>query len=93
MTPRLVRIRHLLEAAFAPTELEVFDDSHHHAGHAGAAGGAGHFRVWLRSESLRGLTALARHRRVYDVLAPMMPDEIHALSIDAQAPAGTADKD
>jgi BolA family transcriptional regulator, general stress-responsive regulator len=89
MTPRVERIRALLEAAFAPTELEVIDDSHHHAGHAGAAGGAGHFRVRLRSEALRGLTVLARHRRVYDALATMIPDDIHALSIDAQAPSGT----
>lgn len=90
MTERPERIRALLAAAFEPTELEVIDDSHHHAGHAGAAGGAGHFRVRLRSESLRGLNVLARHRRVYDALAPMMPNEIHALSIDADAPVATA---
>jgi len=86
MTTRPERMRGLLEAAFAPTELDIIDDSHHHAGHAGAAGGGGHFRVRLRSESLRGLTVLARHRRVYDALATMIPHEIHALSIDAQAP-------
>jgi BolA protein len=89
MTSRPERIRALLTAAFAPTELEVIDDSHHHAGHAGAAGGAGHFRVRLRSESLRGLGVLARHRRVYDALAAMIPTDIHALSIDAAAPVGT----
>jgi BolA family transcriptional regulator, general stress-responsive regulator len=93
MTDRSERIRALLAAAFAPTELEVIDDSHHHAGHAGAAGGAGHFRVRLRSESLQGLTVLARHRRVYDALASMIPDDIHALSIDAQAPSGTPGHD
>ncbi len=93
MSGRPERIRTLLEAAFAPTELEVIDDSHHHAGHAGAADGAGHFRVRLRSESLKGLTVLARHRRVYDALASMIPNEIHALSIDAQAPAEGVGKD
>jgi BolA protein len=93
MTSRPERMRALLEAVFAPTELDIIDDSHHHAGHAGAAGGAGHFRVRLRSESFKGLTVLARHRRVYDALASMMPHDIHALSIDADAPAGDAGHD
>jgi BolA protein len=67
-----------------PTDLEVIDDSALHAGHAGAQGGAGHFRVRIVSERFRGLALLARHRLVYDTLASLMPEEIHALSIDAR---------
>ncbi len=93
MTDRPARIRSLLEAAFAPTELQIIDDSRHHAGHAGAAGGAGHFRVRLRSEALRGLTVIACHRQVYAALATMMPNDIHAVSIDACAPTATAPND
>jgi BolA family transcriptional regulator, general stress-responsive regulator len=66
--------------------LDVLDDSAAHAGHAGAQGGAGHFRVRIVSERFRGLSMLARHRLVYAAVQSMMPAEIHALSIDASAP-------
>ena len=84
------RITKKLTQGFAPSRLQVIDESHHHAGHAGAAGGAGHFRVRLRSEALRGLTVIACHRQVYAALATMMPNDIHAVSIDACAPTATA---
>jgi BolA protein len=86
MTPRLGAIRSLLDAALDPVALDVEDESHHHAGHAGAAGGAGHFRVRVVSERFRGLSRVARHRLVYETLAPMMPHEIHALAIEARTP-------
>jgi BolA protein len=80
----------LLESRFGPGTAEVTDDSHHHAGHAGA-GGAGHFRVGVVSEEFAGLRTLARHRLVYAAAAPLMPQDIHALSISALTPteAGT----
>ncbi len=80
----------LLEAEFGPGSTVVRDDSHHHAGHAGA-GGAGHFHVRVVSERFAGLRTLARHRLVYDAAAPMIPADIHALSITADTPdpAGT----
>ena len=74
-----------LQAAFQPAALEVIDDSHLHAGHAGAREGR-HFTVRIRSERFAGLNRVARHRLVYDALAAWMPRGIHALAIDAQAP-------
>ena len=74
-----------LRAAFEPTRLAVQDDSHLHAGHAGASEGR-HFSVRLASERFTGLTRVARHRLVYDALAPLMKRGIHALAIDARAP-------
>jgi BolA family transcriptional regulator, general stress-responsive regulator len=90
MTDRRQRIEQLLASAFAPLHIEVIDDSHRHAGHAGAQGGAGHFRVRVLSEKFRGLPVLARHRLVYEALRPLIPDEIHALSVEADAPGERA---
>ncbi len=90
MTDRRQRIEELLAVAFAPLHVEVIDDSHRHSGHAGAQGGAGHFRVRLLSERFRGLPVLARHRLVYEALRPLIPHEIHALGIEADAPGERA---
>lgn len=91
MTPdeRAGAIRASLEAAFAPDELEIVDESHLHAGHAGARDGRGHFRVRIRSPRFAGMAPLARHRAVYEALGSLMTTDIHALSIDAAAPSGT----
>ena len=78
-------IRERLTAAFAPEEIEVSDDSRQHIGHAGAAGGGGHYAVLIVSERFRGCSLLERHRLVYDTLAPLRKD-IHALSIRALVP-------
>jgi BolA family transcriptional regulator, general stress-responsive regulator len=80
------RLRARLEAEFAPLELLVTDDSHRHAGHAGAAGGQSHFHVRIVAEAFRGLSPLARHRLVYAALAEMLETEIHALGLEALAP-------
>jgi BolA family transcriptional regulator, general stress-responsive regulator len=82
---RVEAIRRLLQTAFAPTELEVIDDSHRHAGHEGAKDGRGHFRVRLVSPSFAGMAPLARHRAVYAALGDLMQTDIHALSIQADA--------
>lgn len=76
-----------LRAAWAPEplDLQVQDDSHLHAGHAGAREG-GHYTVRLRSARFAGLNRVARHRLVYDSLKPLMAQGIHALVIDARAP-------
>lgn len=81
------RIRVALEAAFSPLRLEVEDDSHRHAGHAGARDGRGHFNVAIVSEAFAGMAPLARHRAVYAALGDMMQTDIHALSIEARTPA------
>ena len=79
-------LEHALRQAFDPAEVEVHDDSHRHAGHAGAREG-GHYVVRLRSTRLAGLNRVQTHRLVYDALAKWMPRGIHALAIDACAPA------
>ena len=79
-------IEQTLRAALEPTELDVRDDSHLHAGHAGARDG-GHYFVRIRSRRFAGLATLARHRLVYDSLGSLAVIGIHALAIDAQ-PAG-----
>lgn len=83
---RLTRIREALEAAFAPDRLVVNDDSHLHAGHAGARDGRGHYSVEIVSEVFAGKSSLARHRLVYAALGEMMTTDIHALQISARAP-------
>jgi len=83
---RRERIETLLRAAFAPVELAVLDESAKHRGHAGAAGGAGHFRVRMVSERFRGASRVARHRMVYDALASEIGPEIHALALELDAP-------
>ncbi|MBB4707564.1 BolA family protein [Xanthomonas arboricola] len=83
---RVERIRTALQAALAPTELEVVDDSRRHAGHAGARDGRGHFNVRVVSAAFAGKPPLARHRAVYAAVGEMMQTDIHALSIEAIAP-------
>lgn len=80
------RIRERLDAALAPLELDVRDDSHRHAGHEGARDGRGHFHVRIVSAAFAGMAPLARHRAVYAALDSLMITDIHALAIDARAP-------
>ncbi len=82
-------IERVLAAALQPTQLEVQDDSHLHAGHAGAREGR-HYTVRLTSERFTGLNRVARHRLVYDALQHEMRSGIHALVIDARSPADVA---
>jgi BolA protein len=84
---RVRAIREALAAAFAPADLEVVDESHLHAGHAGARDGRGHFRVRITSAHFAGVAPLARHRAVYAALGDLMTTDIHALAIDARPPA------
>ena len=77
-----------LREAFPDARIEVTDDSHRHAGHAGAAGGAGHYSVEIEAVSFRGLKPIAQHRLVYDALTDWMPHRVHALSIRASVPHG-----
>jgi BolA protein len=79
------QIETLLRAALAPLAIQVNDDSHLHAGHAGAREGR-HFSVTLSSERFAGLSRVARHRLVYDSLGPLAEQGVHALAIVAKAP-------
>ena len=78
-------IRRELQATLEPDLLEVQDDSHLHAGHAGAREGR-HFSIRIISPRFEGLSRVARHRLVYDALHSLIPRGIHALAIEARAP-------
>ena len=73
-------------AGLAPESLEILDESADHAGHEGARGGGGHYRLTIVSPRFEGKPMQARHRMVYDALGPLMTKEIHALAIKAYAP-------
>ncbi len=85
MSVSAAEIEAALRATLAPDSLAVVDDSHLHAGHAGAREGR-HFSVAITSPRFAGLTRVARHRLVYDALHTLMPRGIHALAIDARDP-------
>ena len=80
------RLRRCLENHFAPTLLIIEDESHLHAGHAGAAGGHSHFRVTIMAEAFRGVSPVARHRLVYAAVGDLLETDIHALAIEASPP-------
>lgn len=86
MDGRELRLRRRLESRFAPVALHIEDESHLHAGHAGAAGGHGHFRIRIVAEAFRGLPPVARHREIYAAVGDMLQTDIHALRIEALAP-------
>lgn len=86
MSERVARIEQRLRAALQPVALTLEDDSAAHAGHPGARGGGGHFRVRIVSPLFQGQPLLQRHRLVYAAVQELMPNEIHALSIQALTP-------
>jgi len=73
-------------AALAPESIELLDESGQHVGHAGAASGGSHFSLVIVSAQFAGLGTLARHRKVYELLGPLMQHDIHALAIRALTP-------
>jgi BolA protein len=71
-----------LTAAFMPSRLEVVNDSHRHAGHAGDDGtGESHFRIVIRAEALAAMSRIARHRAVHAALGDLT-ERVHALALD-----------
>jgi BolA protein len=86
LSERIERIRARLQRELAPSTLEIEDESHRHAGHAGARDGRGHFRVHIVATAFAGLPLLARHRRIYAALREMMQTDIHAIALDARSP-------
>ena len=73
-----------LVAAFAPTVLEVINESEQHVGHAGAQGGAQHLFIRIVSAQFSSINVVQRHRLIYNAVLDLMPDQIHALRIEAQ---------
>ncbi|MBB3972889.1 BolA family protein [Hansschlegelia beijingensis] len=81
------RIESTLREALSPQRLEVVDESHLHAGHAGSRpGGETHFRVRVVSDAFSGVSRINRHRRVNALLAGELAGQVHALAIDARSP-------
>jgi BolA family transcriptional regulator, general stress-responsive regulator len=78
---RIEKMTELLTAALTPSALSISDDSHLHAGHAGAQSGKGHFTLTISSDKFSGLSRLKQQQLVYQVLGDMMQTDIHALSI------------
>ncbi|MFN8640800.1 MAG: BolA family protein [Candidatus Binatia bacterium] len=97
-TDRVAWLTDALRRAFAPSHLVVEDESHLHVGHAGAAGGGGHFRALVVSPAFRGQSRVARQRAVYEALGDAMRSAVHALALrtltpeewDAEVAAGKA---
>jgi len=85
-TNRVEAIEHALRQHLEPTQLLVKDQSHLHAGHAGAQDGRGHFEVIVISKAFAEKNRLARHRMVYAALGDLMQTDIHALSVNAYTP-------
>lgn len=85
--PTLADLRGRFEQHFPDSKIEIEDESHLHAGHAGAEGGAGHFSVKIASSQFAALSTVSRHRLVYDAVRDWMPNRVHALRIQAVEPS------
>ena len=79
---RIERINQLISDELHPSIMEVIDESHMHAGHAGAKEGKGHFRLRISSSQFEGVRPIQCHRMIYAALGDMMQTDIHALSIE-----------
>ena len=86
MPDRIEMIKESLEKELTPKQIDIVDESHLHAGHAGAASGGGHFNVTIISDQFTGKSTIERHRMVYLAVDDLMRTEIHALSIKALTP-------
>lgn len=78
---RIQAMTEKLQSSLQPSYLDITDDSHLHAGHAGAQSGKGHFTLTIQSEKLNGLIKVKQHQLIYQTLGDMMQTDIHALSI------------
>ena len=84
MKDRILIIKEKLTVTLQPTHLEVIDDSQDHIGHAGSAGGAGHYTVVVASPLFAGKSKIQTHQMIYAALDGMIGPEIHALRIQVQ---------
>ena len=82
---RYNKILKCLTDAFAPSFIELIDESHQHVGHAGAATGMSHYALTISSKKLNGLGAIEQHRKIYQTLGDLMQTDIHALRIQVAA--------
>jgi BolA protein len=82
---RITQMTQRLETELSPSNMHIEDESHLHAGHAGARSGKGHFRLSISSVKLKHLRPLQQHRLIYEALGDLMETEIHALTIKIQS--------
>ncbi|WP_126454708.1 BolA family protein [Sulfuriflexus mobilis] len=80
---RIKQIKQRLIEGLDAESVDVIDESHMHAGHAGAKTGMGHFNVTIIADAFTGKSLIERHRQIYAALGDMMQTDIHALSIKA----------
>lgn len=86
-------IRARLEQSLAPTQLEITDESHRHAGHGGAKpSGETHFNLLIVSAAFTRKTRVARHRMVYEILKDLMDAPVHALALTTLTPQEAASR-
>lgn len=83
---RITLLEQRLQAALAPQDIHIIDDSAAHAGHAGAKGGAGHFDLTIVAQAFVGKSRIQRHQLVYAAVNDLIPDQVHALSIKTLSP-------
>ena len=83
MKPTHAALLERFRQAFPQAAIQVEDESYLHVGHAGAEGGAGHFRVQVIDAKFHALQRIARHRLVYNAVSDWMPQRVHALNIIA----------
>lgn len=86
MTSTAARVEARLRERLMPSHLEIVDESAHHVGHAGAAGGGGHFACVIVAEAFHGRSTVERHRAVYDALGDLMKGPVHALALRTLTP-------
>lgn len=82
---RIAMIEQRLQQALQPEQLQIDDESHLHKGHVGAQDGRGHFAVHIVSPVFSGVSAVQRHKLIYQALGELMQTDIHALRIAAYA--------
>lgn len=84
---RAERMLAALQARLGEASIEVEDESHLHAGHAGAPlGGESHYRVRVESAAFRGLSRIERHRLIHDILKEELAAGVHALALELSVP-------
>lgn len=81
---RMQKMTALLQKTLSPTDLKIIDESHLHAGHAGAKSGKGHFKLLIKSHKFSGLSKIKQHQLIYQALGELMQTDIHALSIKTE---------
>jgi BolA protein len=86
---RVAALRAALERALQPADIEIVDESALHAGHPGARGGGGHYRLRVVADCFAGRSRVERHRLVYDALRDFMQRDVHALAMTLLAPDET----